>query len=156
ENSSWSCVHGVERWRGNCGCNMGGGQQEWRGPLRQAMDGLKDRLDLLFEREARKHFNDPWSARDGYIDFMLDRSPLSVRRFAVKFGRKETDGAAVRELLWLLEMQRHGMLMFTSCGWFFDEISGLEATQCLRYAARALQLARHFDHDFEDEFLKVL
>lgn len=156
ENSSWSCVHGVERWRSNCGCNMGGGQQEWRAPLRQAMDHFKGRLDRLFERVARKHFADPWSARDGYIDVILDRSAPSFHRFLGKHAHKELDGAAMREVLWLLEMQRHGMLMFTSCGWFFDEISGLEATQCLHYAARAMQLARHFDEDFEEEFVKIL
>jgi alpha-amylase/alpha-mannosidase (GH57 family) len=157
DNSSWSCVHGVERWRADCGCNMGRGwHQKWRGPLRQALDQLKGRLDRLFTTRGRECFPDPWAARDGYIRVILNRGPESVRAFLAEFGHADLDEPLIREALWLLEMQRHGMLMFTSCGWFFDEISGLETTQCLRYAARAIQLARHFDHDFEEEFVQAL
>ncbi len=157
ENSSWSCVHGVERWRSNCGCNMGKGwQQEWRGPLRKSLNRLKDQLDALFEERGRKVLADPWAARDDYIEVLLDREEGSVRDFLERHGRPGIDEEAIRDALWLLEMQRHAMYMFTSCGWFFDEISGLETTQCLRYAARALQLARHFDVDFEEEFVAGL
>ncbi|HEV3085066.1 MAG TPA: DUF3536 domain-containing protein [Gemmataceae bacterium] len=159
ENSSWSCVHGVERWRSNCGCNSGRGwQQEWRGPLRQAFDTLKNRLDLLFERRGKELLADPWKARDGYIQVVLDRSDESVRKFLKDYGRQQPalSEQEIREAGWLLEMQRHGLLTYTSCGWFFDEISGLETTQCLRYAARAMQLARHFEQDYEEEFVKIL
>ncbi len=157
DNSSWSCVHGVERWRANCGCNMGRGwQQEWRGPLRDAFNRLKEQLDRLFEEQGGRRFADPWAARDAYVEVLLDREEESVRDFLHRHGKPGLDEAGVRDALWLLEMQRHGMLMFTSCGWFFDEISGLETTQCLRYAARAMQLARHFDADFEDEFVARL
>jgi alpha-amylase/alpha-mannosidase (GH57 family) len=157
DNSSWSCEHGIERWRSNCGCNMGRGwQQEWRGPLRQALDRLKTHLDHVFATRGRECFPDPWAARDAYIQIMLDRSPESVRRFLQAHAHADLDEMLVRTALWLLEMQRHGMLMFTSCGWFFDEISGMETTQCLRYAARAIQLARHFQHEFEDEFVQEL
>ncbi|HEV3445130.1 MAG TPA: DUF3536 domain-containing protein, partial [Gemmataceae bacterium] len=159
ENSSWSCVHGVERWRSNCGCNSGRGwQQEWRGPLRQAFDTLKNRLDLLFERRGKELLADPWKARDGYSQVILDRSDESVRKFLKDYGRQQPalSEQEIREAGWLLEMQRHGLLMYTSCGWFFDEISGLETTQCLRYAARAMQLARHFEQDYEEEFVKIL
>lgn len=157
DNSSWSCVHGVERWRSNCGCNSGRGwQQEWRGPLRQAFDHLKGKLDELFHGEGKSLLKDPGQARDEYIDVVLDRSPESIDRFFAKHGQQNLDDEGKRKALWLLEMQRHGLLMYTSCGWFFDEISGLETTQCLRYAARAIQLARHFDRDFEQEFVAIL
>ena len=157
DNSSWSCVHGIERWRSNCGCNTGRGwQQEWRGPLRQAFDVLKGHLDQLFEERGRECFQDPWEARNGYIDVILDRSEASVRKFLEQHGLPDLPEEKIHEALWLLEMQRHGLLMYTSCGWFFDEISGLETTQCLRYAARALQLARNFKADFEEEFVQPL
>jgi alpha-amylase/alpha-mannosidase (GH57 family) len=157
ENSSWSCKHGVERWRSNCGCNMGRGwHQEWRGPLRLAFDQLKKHLDRLFATRGRECFPDPWAAREAYIRVILDRNPAGVRQFLQAHAHPDLDEILIRNALWLLEMQRQAMLMYTSCGWFFDEISGLETTQCLRYAARAIQLARHFQHEFEDEFVQLL
>jgi alpha-amylase/alpha-mannosidase (GH57 family) len=157
DNTSWSCEHGVERWRSNCGCNSGRGwQQEWRGPLRQAFDQLKTGLDELFTTRGRECFADPWAARDAYIAVVLDREPDTVGQFLKRYAKADHQVSRNRHALWLLEMQRHALLMYTSCGWFFDEISGLETTQCLRYAARAIQLARHFDKDFEDEFVKTL
>jgi hypothetical protein len=157
EKSAWSCAHGVERWRADCGCRMRGDwQQKWRGPMRQALDLLKARLDQLFGTRGRECFPDPWAARDGYIDVLLDRGEESVRQFFARHGYPDLDELLLRDGLKLLEMQRHGLLMFTSCGWFFDEISGLEATQCLRYALRALQLAKLLGRDFEEEFLREL
>ncbi len=157
ENSSWSCAHGIERWRSNCGCNGGRGwQQEWRGPLREAFDGLRANVDHLFETQGREIFRDPWMARDAFIGVILDRSESTVHQFFEQHAHAGLPECKTTEALWLLEMQRHGMLMYTSCGWFFDEISGLETTQCLRYAARAIQLARHFKLDFEDDFVRVL
>ncbi len=127
ENSSWSCVHGVERWRANCGCNSGGHSdwnQEWRTPLRNALDWLRDRLAVLYEERCRLILADPWGARDSYIDVVLDRSPDHIDRFLTeKSGRKLSEADKVTALK-LLEMQRHAMLMYTSCGWFFDELSG--------------------------------
>ena len=157
ENSSWSCEHGVERWRSNCGCNSGRGwQQQWRGPLRQALDQLRDHLNHVFTTRSREYFSDPWQARNDYIQVILDRSPEAVRQFVKRTAHTDLDDLRIRKVLWLLEMQRHGLLMYTSCGWFFDEISGLETTQCLRYAARAIQLARHFQVDLEDQFVQAL
>jgi alpha-amylase/alpha-mannosidase (GH57 family) len=159
ENTSWSCEHGVERWRSDCGCNMGRGwKQQWREPLRQSFDHLKANLDQVFEKEGRALFRDPWAARDAYIEVILDREPQVVRQFLKDHVLPATvwDGAPSCKALWLLEMQRHALLMYTSCGWFFDEISGLETTQCLRYAARAIQLARHFHGEFEEGFLADL
>jgi alpha-amylase/alpha-mannosidase (GH57 family) len=157
ENSSWSCAHGLERWRSDCGCRMRGDwHQRWRGPLRQAFDGLKLRLDQLFGTRGRECFPDPWAARDAYVDILLDRSAESVRNFFRRHGYPDLDEVLVRDGLRLLEMQRHALLMYTSCGWFFDELSGLEPTQCLRYALRALQLARQLGRDLEEDFLREL
>ena len=154
ENSSWSCVHGVERWRANCGCNSGGHSdwnQEWRTPLRNALDWLRDRLALLYEEKCRLILADPWEARDAYIDIVLDRSPDHVDRFlSEKAGRKLSEADKVTALK-LLEMQRHAMLMYTSCGWFFDELSGIETVQVIHYAGRALQLAIELTGDYSLE-----
>jgi alpha-amylase/alpha-mannosidase (GH57 family) len=144
ENTSWSCTHGVERWRSNCGCNGGkaGWNQAWRAPLRRALDELRDALIPLTEQEGGKLFKDVWAARDGYIDVVLDRSPQPVEQF---FGKHQSRALSVEERvrgMELMEMQRHTQLMYTSCGWFFDDISGIETVQVIAYAARVLQLAR--------------
>ncbi len=143
DNTSWSCPHGVERWRSNCGCNGGkpGWNQAWRAPLRQALDELRDALVPLTEQETGKLFRDVWAARDGYIQVVLDRSAESLDRFFAAqqtHTLSEAERTRARELM---EMQRHAQLMYTSCGWFFDDISGIETVQVIAYAARALQLA---------------
>ena len=144
ENTSWSCAHGVERWRSDCGCStggQGGWHQRWRAPLRAALDWLRDALIPLYEAQGAELFRDPWAARDAYIAVVLDRSPRQVQDFlAAQAGRRLAAAEAVKALR-LLEMQRHAMLMYTSCGWFFAEVSGIETTQILAYAGRALQLA---------------
>src|SRR5262249_23603703 len=112
ENSSWSCEHGVERWRANCGCNMGRGwQQQWRGRLRQALDQLKVGLDRAFATRGRECFPHPWEARDAYVQVVLDRRPESVRQFLQQHGHADLDDSLSRDALWLLEMQRHALLM---------------------------------------------
>ena len=144
ENTSWSCVHGVERWKSNCGCNSGGHpewNQEWRAPLRQALDWLRDTLAPRFEQEAKGLLKDPWAARNSYIDVMLDRSDESLNRFFAQHAAHELDQPAKVRALKLLEMQRNAMLMYTSCGWFFDELSGIETVQVIQYAGRAIQMA---------------
>jgi alpha-amylase/alpha-mannosidase (GH57 family) len=144
-NTSWSCAHGVERWRSDCGCQTGGKpgwHQRWRQPLREALDWLRDQLARVFEVEGVKLLSDPWAARDGYIAVILDRSPGSVERFFQQHARRRLSDAEVVQALKLLEMQRHALLMYTSCAWFFAEISGIETVQMLAYAARAIQLVR--------------
>jgi alpha-amylase/alpha-mannosidase (GH57 family) len=144
ENTSWSCIHGVERWRSNCGCNSGahpGWSQQWRGPLREALDWLREELSSLFERVARQYLKDPWDARDEYIRVVLDRSDESVGWFMRDNAVGELDAAGRVAVLKLLEMQRHALLMYTSCGWFFDDIGGLETIQIIEYAQRAIQLS---------------
>jgi hypothetical protein len=144
DNTSWSCVHGVERWRSNCGCNGGraGWNQKWRTPLRQALDELRDALIPLTEDEGSRLFKDVWAARDAYISIILDRSPESERHFFEQHQHHPLDDFERVRALELMEMQRHAQLMYTSCGWFFDDISGIETVQVIAYAARALQLAQ--------------
>jgi alpha-amylase/alpha-mannosidase (GH57 family) len=158
ERTSWSCPHGVERWRSNCGCRSGhpGWSQEWRGPLREALDWLRDTMARIFEREGEHYLRDPWAAREAYIDVILSRTPASVDAFLAVHGRPGLDADGRRHALRLLEMQRHGLLMYTSCGWFFDELSGIEAVQVIKYAARALQLAEGFGERLEEEFVRRL
>jgi alpha-amylase/alpha-mannosidase (GH57 family) len=145
ENTAWSCVHGVGRWSANCGCNSGGRpdwNQEWRGPLRAALDWLRDEVAPRYEKMAARYFKDPWEARNNYIHVVLDRSPASKERFAAANFRRKNLQRSDRVNVWkLLELQRHAMLMYTSCGWFFDELSGLETVQVMQYAARVAELA---------------
>jgi len=142
ENTSWSCSHGVERWRSDCGCRAGDHpewRQGWRGPLREALDRLREEVDAIFEGEGSKIFDDPWKARDGYIDVLLQGGG---------------QGGRARELL---EMERNAMLMYTSCGWFFDDISRIETVQVLSYAMRAAELAGEISgRDVRGSFLKEL
>ena len=159
-DSSWSCVHGVERWKSDCGCNSGthpGWRQGWRAPLREALDGLRDAVAGPYEQSVRALLNDPWAARDDYIAVLLDRSNESLDGF---FGRHAAHPLSEPEriqALKLLELQRHALLMYTSCGWFFDEISGIETVQVLQYAGRVMQLARElFGDGHEQAFLTVL
>ncbi len=156
ENSSWSCVHGVERWRSNCGCNSGkpGYTQTWRGPLREALDWLRDTLIEIFESEGKAIFLDPWSARNEYINIILERNDDSIDRFMKEHAMADIN---VNKALRLLELQRHAMLMYTSCGWFFDELSGIETVQVIQYACRAVQLSKQLtERVLEGEFLKRL
>lgn len=165
EGSSWSCAHGIERWRSDCGCSTGalpGWNQRWRAPLREAFDLLRDAIAPRFDEVGRTLFHDPWHARDAYIDVLVDPSEASRRRFFDREGKT----ASLRErgspdrvrALSLLEMQRHAMSMYTSCGWFFNDVSGIETEQCLAYAARALELAIELfgKDDFEAPFLAKL
>jgi alpha-amylase/alpha-mannosidase (GH57 family) len=165
ENTAWSCVHGVGRWSANCGCNSGGHgewNQEWRAPLRAALDWLRDQIVPRYEKMAGRLFKDPWAARDNYIHVILDRSPESRERFAAANFRRKSLKGRDRENIWkLLEMQRHAMLMYTSCGWFFDELTGIETVQVIQYAGRVVQLAEELfgnesERPFERGFLERL
>jgi alpha-amylase/alpha-mannosidase (GH57 family) len=161
ENTSWSCAHGVDRWREDCGCRTGGDpgwNQAWRAPLRQALDWLRDDLAPRYEEAARDFFSDPWGARDGYIDVVLDRSPKSVAAFLERHtGGHPPEGEDRVRVLKLLELQRQAMLMYTSCGWFFNDLAGIETVQVLRYAGRAVQLGEQlFGEPLEPELLRRL
>jgi alpha-amylase/alpha-mannosidase (GH57 family) len=161
ENSSWSCAHGVERWRSNCGCSTGGEPgwtQRWRKPLREALDFLRDELIKIYEKEMRKYHLNPWGLRNEYIDVILDRQTHNVDKFLRKhFPTIEIDNETKTNILRLLEMQRQALLMYTSCAWFFNEISGIETVQVLQYANRALQLGERVSgKNIEKKFLEIL
>ena len=160
ENSSWSCVHGIERWRSDCGCNSGGHpgwNQGWRAPLRAALDCLRDAVSPVFEQMAGQFLSDPWAARDDYIDIIVDRSPERIEAFINRHATRLLNSGDKVTVLKLMELQRHAMLMYTSCGWFFDELSGLETVQILQYAGRVVQLADQlFSDSLEPGFLEHL
>ena len=160
EDTSWSCVHGVERWRSDCGCSSGahpGWNQGWRAPLRDALDWLRETLTPPFEAAAGASLRDPWAARDGYIDVILDRDEERVSAFLRAHGAHELNEDEQILALKLMEMQRHLMLMYTSCGWFFDDLAGIETVQVIVYAGRAIQLAEELGLGaFESAFLDHL
>ncbi|GAB3199464.1 alpha-amylase/alpha-mannosidase (GH57 family) [Pontibacter aydingkolensis] len=160
EATSWSCAHGVERWRSNCGCNTGGHanwNQEWRKPLREAFDWLREELAPLYAKELGALGADPWAARNDYIQVIMDRSEENVENFIRSHTSKELSKEEKIRFLKLMEMQYHALLIYTSCGWFFDEITGIETMQDVFYAARALQLAKEISgHDYEQTFLELL
>ncbi len=158
ENTAWSCAHGVERWRSDCGCSTGGEadwNQAWRAPLRDSLDGLSSDLARVFEQKAQGVLKDPWMARDDYIEVVLGSDAERAAFLEAWFiGDGDEDRTAA---LRLLEMQRCAMLMFTSCGWFFNDLAGIETRQVLLYAARALDLADSAGAtDIREPFLEKL
>lgn len=158
--SSWSCAHGVGRWREDCGCSTGAGanwNQKWRTPLREALDYLRDELVKIYETEGTKYFRDIYDARNNYIDVILDRSTMGIKKFFSTYGVDNLDYEQKVNALKLLEMQRQQQLMYTSCGWFFADISGIETVQIMKYAAKAMEIASDFSlANFEDKFLEIL
>jgi alpha-amylase/alpha-mannosidase (GH57 family) len=160
EGTSWSCAHGVGRWKEDCGCSTGGRygwNQKWRKPLREALDILRDELSLVFEREGEKIFKDVWEARNGYIEVILHRSSEKIKSFFEQYGMKDLDEKEKIAGLKLLEMQRHALQMYTSCGWFFADLAGLETILILQHAARAIQLAEELiGKGIEEKFVQHL
>lgn len=161
ENTSWSCVHGVERWRSNCGCHTGGEagwHQKWRAPLRETLDWLRDKLIPIYEREGSKYLRDVWEARNNYIQVLLhNRSEESIAQFFKTHALYPLGEKEQTHVLRLIEMQRHSMLMYTSCAWFFNEISGIETNQTLQYANRAIHYAKQVGNvDLHEEFIERL
>lgn len=160
DGSSWSCLHGVERWRSNCGCHTGGDPhwtQAWRAPLRECLDWLRDALALRFERAAGEFFSDPWEARNHAVVLLLDESEETQEQFFSRLSSHPLPNEEKVTALQLLELQRHALMMYTSCGWFFNDLAGIETVQILRYAARAIELGEAlFQTEFEAEFLSRL
>lgn len=160
ERTSWSCVHGVERWRSDCGCRLGGPpqwRQDWRGPLREALDALRDRILPLWEREAALLVRDPWRARDSYVRLIFDSSEENRRQYVEENADRPLSEAETTRLVSLMDLQRWTQEMYASCGWFFDEVSGHETLLILRRASRAAQGAdRLFHPGFEDRFVQDL
>ncbi|MEQ9323422.1 MAG: DUF3536 domain-containing protein [Polyangiaceae bacterium] len=159
KGTSWSCAHGVGRWLRDCGCHTGGQpgwDQAWRGPLRAALDDLRDQAAAVYEDRMAELSSDPWALRDAYVSLVLDRTADRAAFFEAHGGRALNEGQR-RRALRLLESQRSSMTMFTSCGWFFNELSGIETVQVMRYAGRLIDQLRELGvHDPEPGFLEAL
>ncbi|MBN1333443.1 MAG: DUF3536 domain-containing protein [Synergistales bacterium] len=160
ENTSWSCVHGIGRWKEDCGCHSGSHpswNQAWRKPLRKGLDWLRDRVGTIFEEVLEQKGLSPWSVRDRYIQVILNRNEEDLDQFFSDLSGKSFENEERVEILKALEMQHKAMLMFTSCGWFFDDISGIEAIQILRYASQAMEYAKELSAmNTEEGFLDIL
>ena len=159
ENTSWSCAHGIDRWKRDCGCSVNpnsGWNQSWREPLREAMDWLKRKVDEIFEKEAGVYFKDPWKALEDYI-FVVEYRNMNVVNNFLRYHLKFFKGFNLSKALKIMEMKNAALAMFTSCGWFFDDISGLETQIILRYAKRAMDLAFEVSGSYlEAGFLNIL
>lgn len=158
EKTSWSCAHGVGRWERNCGCKTQekqGWSQEWRKPVRDVLNWLRDQVAGIFQREASQYLREPWRARDEYSTVLLNRNNNSMNSFLDKHSLHPLQDSEKEKVIKLLEMQRNSLMMFTSCGWFFDDVSGIETIQNFRYAARTIQLAKEYK-DLEPEFMTLL
>lgn len=171
EGSSWSCIHGVSRWIRDCGCHTGGNagwNQEWRTPLRTALEFLRDEAARQFETVGGALFVDPWQARNAYIQVILekqrreatskvDKGGLIPNQFIHQQATHPLTTAEEQQALALLEMQRYSLLMFASCGWFFSELSGIESVLVMRYAARVIELMADLDlPSARERFLEIL
>jgi len=160
ENTSWSCVHGIERWRADCGCRLNfqeGWNQRWRTTLREAFDFLKGIVDEIFETETGAFLKDPWEARNDYISVMCDNSEKQRKKFIAKHAKKNFHEAHEKKLWSLLEAEKFSLFTYTSCAWFFDDISGIEPVHMMKFASRAMELVQpYYSKHIEAPFLKIL
>jgi alpha-amylase/alpha-mannosidase (GH57 family) len=168
EDTSWSCAHGLERWRGDCGCYTGGEpwwNQRWRRPLRDALDHLRDRIDEVYEKEMKRFCDSPWLLRDEAIElYLMDFGPnasvedvQAKKRAFLKDSCGELANDDLRKVLTLLETQRMRLYMYTSCGWFFNDVAGIETRQIMAYALRAAEYTHALSGVFlQEDFLEDL
>jgi len=160
EGTSWSCVHGVKRWKENCGCSTGaepGWEQKWRKPLRDSLNILNAKLEVIYNVFGKKYFKDPEEARNNYIDIILNGSTSGIKKYFNKYASYKLPDNEINFALKLLEMQKYSMQMFTSCGWFFDDISGIESTLVMKYAKRTIEMSKQItDINLEEELLREL
>ena len=181
ENTSWSCKHGILRWKENCGCrtfqaclisdpackndnrvvskkyDISRWNQMWRKPLRSAMSWLNEEISKVYEEEGSRYFRYPWQTRDDYVDLIISREDSDVSGFFSERCTINLTPDEITRALMLLEMTKNSLFMMTSCGWFFDEISGIETIQVMMYACRSIQLAKRISgRDFEPSFIGIL
>jgi len=159
EPSAWSCAHGVERWRSDCGCRADFGvesSQAWRGPLRASLEWLARGLHDVFDEEGGAVLADPWLARDGYGAVVAAVDDDERTSFVADRMRPRSTDADRLRALELLEMERNALRLFTSCAWFFDDVARLEPRQVLRYAARAMDLAGPAGDELRPGFVERL
>jgi len=137
ENTSWSCHHGVQRWSGLCSCTPNG---EWKKPLREALERVSDEVDKVFVETCKGSIENPWQARDRYVEvFSGDRKFFD--------WLEELTGAVllqdkVDQLEKLFQAELECQRMFTSCGWFFNELDRIEPKNAVTYGARAVWLTK--------------
>ena len=159
DGTSWSCSHGTGRWKDNCGCGRSDEHpsQQWRKPLRESLNKLRDRLRLIFENSGDKFLADVYHTRNDYIQLLLNKDLQTIENFFHLHSKYDLNEHEKLLCIQLLEMQKYSMLMFTSCGWFFSEISGIETIQILEYAARAIEIAKEISGiDLNAEFAENL
>jgi alpha-amylase/alpha-mannosidase (GH57 family) len=158
EGTSWSCPHGVKRWKEDCGCGSADGlNQKWRKPLRESLDWLRDQLLIIFNQQGSLYLKDVWEARNRYINVILNDLHETRSKFLTDNANRNLTPDESGICFKLLEMQKFAMFMFTSCGWFFSEISGIETVKILEYASCAIGLAKDITGiNLEEEFLKRL
>ncbi len=155
--TSWSCPHGVERWRSNCGCRSDAStSQEWRAPLRAAMDFVKNHAEATYDRFAPALVKDPGAILRGGIRLLIDPNPAVHDETFKRFGVADENEGNRETLLRMLEVVRAGQAALTSCAWFFDDFGGLEGRVALRWAARAVELAAEHSASVEHELLERL
>ncbi len=162
--TSWSCAHGVDRWRKDCGCATGGKEgwnQRWRTSLRDAFDYLRNRLFEKAREFLSDYLHDLWKARNDYITVFYNIDYLEREKRTKEFLKKHLKKTVSKDveilILKYLEALYYEMLMYTSCGWFFAEISGLEPIQNLRYAHQViLYMKGIFDDSVITEFKSIL
>jgi hypothetical protein len=153
--SSWSCAHGIGRWMRDCGCRLRpGSTQEWRSPLRDAFDLLNERGRAVYLDTTADLLHDPWAARDAYVEVILGGS---FEAFLSTHAVADLSADERRRLAEALALQHDLLAMFTSCGWFFDDVSGLETALVMRWAGRAIdRMERLTGHSPHEEFLDRL
>ena len=158
EGTAWSCAHGVRRWKGGCDCGREDDfSMNWRLPFRAALNSLRDAAADVYASEGAKFFRAPWEARNDYASLLLDRTPAAAEAFFARHASHPLGRAETHRALELLELQKHAMFMFTSCGWFFSDVSRIEAVQNLRYAAQAAETMRDLGFENADRaFLSLL
>ncbi|MCG2724927.1 MAG: DUF3536 domain-containing protein [Elusimicrobia bacterium] len=166
EGTSWSCAHGVRRWKGGCDCGKERNILHWRAPLRASLNWLRDVLIEIYKQEGEKLFKDVWEARNNYIKPLitlpqtgdkLSSHKKTLNEFLAFNLKENLTKEDINKALNLLEMQKYAMYMFTSCGWFFSDISRIEAVQNLKYAAKAIEIAGKLGFkDIEKGFLSLL
>jgi len=151
-------MHGVERWAADCGCHTGGAEgwnQLWREPLRKAFDIVRSAADKVYEDKAASLLVHPWDARDRYVEVVSGRMP--IEEFVAREAWRELHGEGLATVTKLLELQENAMSMYTSCGWFFNDIGGIETLQVMLYAARTLELVENLGGTSpRDAFLEKL
>ena len=138
DDTSWSCGHGVARWREGCACTQG--ESGWKRALREALDRLAQEMDALYHDEVERWVGDPWTLRNGYIQVVLGE--MEGRAFLAQHATGKLTEEQAKRILTLLEAQYCRQAMYTSCGFFFEDLSRLEPRYVIAYAAKAIHLVK--------------